>query len=183
FNVGGTEYPAGSWILAAQAGLASEVHETATRLGLDFASTAAVPEVARHDAPVPRLGVWIPWADTDTAGWARYTLDQRHIPYSYVRDEDIRAGKLREKYDVLLYGHVDLELAEQIQGIPRAWGPMPFKKTSATPSLGTPAESDDITGGIGWSGLAELQRFIDAGGLLITLGSGSMLPLEGGMVR
>ena len=60
---------------------------------------------------------------------------------------------------------------------------MPFKKTGATPSLGTPAESDDITGGIGWSGLAELQRFIDAGGLLITLGSGSMLPLEAGMVR
>jgi hypothetical protein len=74
-------------------------------------------------------------------------------------------------------------LAEQIQGIPKAWGPMAFKKTSATPSFGTPASSDDITGGIGWSGLAELQRFVDAGGLLITLGSGSMLPLEGGIVR
>jgi len=37
--------------------------------------------------------------------------------------------------------------------------------------------------GIGWGGLVELQRFVDAGGLLITLGSGSMLPLEGGMVR
>src|SRR2546430_16773273 len=60
---------------------------------------------------------------------------------------------------------------------------MPFKKTSSTPSFGTPAESDDITGDIGWSGLAELQDFVDAGGLLITLGSGSMLPLEGGMVR
>ena len=39
----------------------------------------------------PRLGVWVPWADTDTIGWVRYSLDQRHIPYSYVRDEDIRA--------------------------------------------------------------------------------------------
>ena len=96
---------------------------------LDFVSAAAVPDVARHEAPVPRLGLWVPWADTDTIGWARYSLDQRHIPYVYVRDEDIRAGKLRDKYDVLLYGHVDLELAEQIQGIPKAWGPMPFKKT------------------------------------------------------
>jgi hypothetical protein len=78
---------------------------------------------------------------------------------------------------------VDLELAEQIQGIPRAWGPMPFRKTAATPAFGTPASSDDITGGIGWSGLAELQKFVDSGGLLITLGSGSMLPLEGGIVR
>jgi hypothetical protein len=127
--------------------------------------------------------VWVPWADTDTIGWLRYSLDQRHIPYIYVRDEDIRSGKLHEKYDVILYGHVDLELAEQIQGIPKAWGPMAFKKTKATPSFGTPAESDDITGGVGWSGLAELQRFVDTGGLLITLGNGSMLALEGGIVR
>jgi hypothetical protein len=183
FNVDGTDYPAGSWILAPQAGLAAAVRETATRLGLDFASTATVPQVTRHEAQVPRLGVWIPWADTDTAGWMRYTLDQRHIPYTYVRDEDIRAGKLRDKYDVLLYPHVDLELAEQIEGLHKAWGPMPFKKTSSTPSSGVPAASDDITGGIGYGGLAELQKFIDAGGLLITLGNGSMLPLEGGLVR
>ncbi|HKD52651.1 MAG TPA: hypothetical protein VKB72_00400, partial [Steroidobacteraceae bacterium] len=54
---------------------------------------------------------------------------------------------------------------------------------TATPSFGTPAASDDITGGIGYSGLAELQRFVDAGGLFITLGNGSMLALEGGLVR
>ncbi|MBV9316152.1 MAG: hypothetical protein JOZ34_01705, partial [Gammaproteobacteria bacterium] len=183
FNAGGSDYPAGSWILAPQAGLAAAVRDTAAKLGLDFVSTTAVPEVARHDAPVPRFGVWIPWADTDTAGWTRYTLDQRHIPYAYVRDEDIRAGKLREKYDVLLYPHVDLELAEQIEGLYKVWSPMPFKKTTATPSFGNPAASDDITGGIGYAGLGELQKFIEAGGLLITLGNGSMLPLEAGLVR
>ncbi len=183
FSAGGSEYPAGSWILTAQAGLGAAVRELAAKQALEFASVAAAPNVTSHAAPVPRLGLWVPWADTDTIGWARYTLDQRHIPYIYVRDEDIRAGKLRDKYDVLLYGHVDLELAEQIQGIPKAWGPMPFKKTAATPSFGTPAESDDITGGIGYGGLAELQKFVEAGGLMITLGSGSMLALEGGIVR
>ena len=183
FALAGVEYPAGSWILGPQAGLGSAVHDAASSLGLDFTSAAAVPDVPRHDAPVPRLGLWVPWADTDTIGWARYSLDQRHIPYVYVRDEDIRAGHLHDKFDVLLYGHVDLELAEQIQGIPKSWGPMPFKKTKATPAFGSPAESDDITGGIGYGGLAELERFVNSGGLLITLGSGSMLPLEGGIVR
>jgi hypothetical protein len=183
FHAGGVDYPAGSWILAPQAGLAAALREVAAQLGLDFVSAGTVPEVARHETPVPRLGLWVPWADTDTAGWARYTLDQRHIPYHYVRDEDIRAGKLKDHYDVLLYPHVDLELAEQIEGLNRAWGPMPFSKTSATPSLGTPASSNDITGGIGYGGLAELQKCLDAGGLLITLGNGSMLPLEAGLVR
>src|SRR6202011_3200510 len=183
FAAGGVDYPAGSWIIPAQSGLDAALQSTAGQLGLNFVAAASLPEVARHAAKTPRLGLWVPWADTDTIGWARYTLDQRKIPYIYLRDEDIRAGRLRDKYDVLLYGHVDLELAEQIQGIPKAWSPMPFKKTGATPSLGTPAESEDITGGIGWQGLAQLQHFVEDGGLLVTLGSGSMLPLEGGMVR
>ncbi len=183
FKVGATEFPAGSWILPAQNGLADALRNVAKEEGLDFASAAAAPDVAHHAAKAARIGLWVPWADTDSIGWIRYILDQRQVPYTYIRDEDIRAGNLRDHVDVLLYGHVDLELAEQIQGLPKAWGPMPYKKTAQTPSHGTPAESDDITGGIGWEGMAQLQHFVEDGGLMITLGSGSMLPLEGGMVR
>lgn len=183
FAAGGAEYPAGSWIIANQPGLLLALRGLAADLALDFAAVTTRPTVPSHEARAPRLGVWVPWADTDSIGWVRYSLDQRHIPYSYVRDEDVRAGHLLEHYDVILYGHVDLELAEQIHGIPRSWGPMPFKKTALTPSMGTPAESDDITGGIGWEGLAQLQDFVEDGGLLVTLGSGSMLALEGGIVR
>jgi zinc carboxypeptidase len=183
FTLGGVDYPSGSWILPAQPGLADAIHTVSSQLGLDFSSAASAPDVPHHSAKAPRLGVWVPWADTDTIGWMRYSLDQRKIPYIYVRDEDIRAGNLHDKFDVLLYGHVDLELAEQIQGIPKAWGPMAFKKTPQFPSLGTPAESDDITGGIGWEGLAQIQRFVEQGGLLITLGSGTTLAIEGGIIR
>ena len=136
-----------------------------------------------HTAKAPRIGLWVPWADTDSIGWIRYSLDQRKVPYTYLRDEDIRTGNLASRIDLLLYGHVDLELAEQIEGLPHAWSPMPFKKTAQTPSFGAPAESDDITGGIGYDGLANIQRFIEEGGLMVTLGSGSMLALEGGLVR
>jgi len=183
FRAGGADFPAGSWILPAQDGLADAVWVLAEQLGLDFTRAAAAPDVSRHPARVPRLGVWVPWADTDSIGWVRYALDQRQVPYTYLRDEDVRAGGLRDRIDVLIYGHVDLELAEQIQGLPKAWGPMPYKKTPQTPSHGTPAESDDITGGIGWEGMAQVQRFVEDGGLLVTLGSGSMLALEGGIVR
>jgi hypothetical protein len=183
FTLGGADYPAGSWILPSQPGLADALRDASGQLGLDFNSAPSSPDVPHHSAKAPRLGVWVPWADTDTIGWMRYSLDQRKIPYTYVRDEDIRAGDLHDKFDVLLYGHVDLELAEQIQGIPKAWGPMAFKKTPQFPSLGTPVESDDITGGIGWEGLAQIQRFVEQGGLLVTLGSGTMLAIEGGIIR
>jgi hypothetical protein len=183
FNEDGTEFPAGSWIFTAQDGLAAELRSVAAELGLNLTSADAIPAVPHHAAPAPRIGLWVPWADTDSIGWIRYSLDQRKVPYTYLRDEDIRAGGLRDKVDILLYGHVDLELAEQIQGLPKAWGPMPYKKTPRTPSFGTPAASDDITGGIGWEGMAQLQKFVESGGLMVTLGSGSMLALEGGIVR
>jgi hypothetical protein len=183
FEAGEARYPAGSWIVAAQDGLRDAITSTARELGLDFAQVATVPDVLRHQAKAPRIGLWVPWADTDSIGWIRYSLDQRKVPYTYLRDEDIRAGNLNSRIDVLLYGHVDLELAEQIEGLPKTWSPMPFKKTAQTPSFGTPAESDDITGGIGYEGLAQIQRFVDDGGLMVTLGSGSMLALEGGLVR
>lgn len=183
FSVGAAQFPAGSWILRPQAGLVKAVQELAEQLELPAVSVAKVPQVIMHSAATPRVGVWVPWADTDSIGWLRYSLDQRKIPYTYIRDEDIRAGALSKKVDVLLYGHVDLEFAEQIHGIPKTWGPMPFKRTAATPSFGTPAESDDITGGIGWQGLAQIQEFVEQGGLMVTLGSGSMLAIEGGIVR
>jgi hypothetical protein len=183
FEAGGAKFPAGSWILAAEDGLSEAIRSTATELGLDFVQVSAAPDVPHHKAKAPRIGVWVPWADTDSIGWIRYSLDQRKVPYTYLRDEDIRAGNLSTRIDVLLYGHVDLELAEQIEGLPKTWSPMAFKKTAQTPSFGTPAESDDITGGIGYEGLAQIQRFVDGGGLMVTLGSGSMLALDGGLVR
>jgi hypothetical protein len=183
FEQDGVKFPAGSWILSDQPGLHDAIETAASELGLDFIHTSKTSDVAHHKAPAPRIGVWVPWADTDSIGWIRYSLDQRKVPYTYLRDEDIRAGNLRSKIDVLLYGHVDLELAEQIEGLPRTWSPMPFKNTPQTPSFGTPAESDDITGGIGYEGLAQIQHFIEDGGLMVTLGSGSMLALEGGLVR
>ncbi|MGH9499866.1 MAG: M14 family zinc carboxypeptidase [Terriglobales bacterium] len=183
FDEGGTKFPAGSWIIPGQSGLHDAILSTAAELGLDFSEVSTVPDVPHHQAQAPRIGLCVPWADTDSIGWIRYSLDQRKVPYTYLRDEDIRAGNLSSRIDVLLYGQVDLELAEQIEGLPKRWSPMPFKKTAQTPSFGTPAESDDITGGIGYEGLGQIQRFIEDGGLMVTLGSGSMLALEGGLVR
>ncbi|MGH9906461.1 MAG: M14 family zinc carboxypeptidase, partial [Pyrinomonadaceae bacterium] len=50
------------------------------------------------------------------------------------------------------------------------------------PSHGVPDASDDITGGIGWAGMTNLEKFLSEGGTLITLGGGCQLPLDGGLV-
>jgi hypothetical protein len=183
FTVGSRAYPVGSWILESRPGLDDAVERVAIDLGLDLSRVAVSPEVVSHDAPAPRIGVWVPWADTDSIGWLRYALDQRRVPYTYLRDEDIRAGDLHDRVDVIVYGTVDLDLRGQIHGIPATAGPMPFDETPDFPSLGRPVASDDITGGPGWAGLAALQAFVTEGGVLMTLGKGSTLALDGGLVR
>lgn len=183
FAIGSASYPRGSWVFPPQNGLRLALAGVARELALDFESAPSLPQVPRHAVSLPRIGVWVPWADTDSIGWIRYTLDQQEIPYTYLRDEEIRAGGLSKLVDVLVYGTVLLDLQGQIHGIERRDGPMAFTRTEEYPSHGAPVASEDITGGIGWMGMAHLQEFVEEGGVLITLGNGSALVLEGGLVR
>lgn len=183
FKAGEKDYPAGSWIIGDQKGLADALTKAAAELALDFASAPSAPDVARHESKLPRLAVWHLWTDTQAVGWIRLVLDRERIPYAYIRDEDIRAGRLREKYDVIIFGDNWSNLQGQIHGLDKKWAPLAYTKTKETPSLGVPDASADITGGIGWQGVAKLEEFLGAGGLLVTLGNGSTLPLEGGLVR
>jgi hypothetical protein len=184
FENGGKDYPKGSWIIESQPGVRDALAAVSKELALDFESATSVLGVTRHSAPMPRIGVWVPWADTDAMGWVRYTLDRERIPYIYLRDEDLRAGNLRDKVDVVVYGPlVHLELDAQIHGIPATQGPTPFKATPEFPNLGKPVESDDITGGPGYTGIANLQGFVENGGILLTLGKASALPIETGFLR
>jgi zinc carboxypeptidase len=184
FKSGGAEWGAGSWILPRQDGLRTALEATARELSLDFRAVEKTPDVPRHEAPLPRIGLFVPWADTDLMGWNRYVLDREKVPYTYLRDEDVRAGSLKDRVDVILYGPFSrLELSGQIHGIAATAGPMAFDKTPEYPNLGAPVSSQDITGGPGYVGLESIRRFVEEGGVLLTLGGGSTLALEGGLVR
>ncbi len=184
FRSGALDYPAGSWVIGRQEGLREALESVSRELALDFRGAPAAPGAPRHEAAAPRLGVWVPWADTDLMGWVRYTLDREKIPYTYLRDEDVRLGGLGERVDVIVYGPFSrLELQGQIHGITPAAIPLAFNRTPEFPSLGVPVSSEDITGGPGYVGLEAIRRFVDEGGVLLTLGGGSTLALEGGLVR
>ncbi|HEX6046236.1 MAG TPA: hypothetical protein VFZ22_17215, partial [Pyrinomonadaceae bacterium] len=183
FKIGDNEYTAGTWIVPAQNDLRAAIESVSKELSLDFFSAPSVPDVPRHESRLPRLAVYHTWDDTQAVGWIRYTLDQQKIPYDYISEDRIRAGDLRKQYDVILYGHTSLSLQGQIHGIDKKYGPMPYTKTPQYPSHGVPDASEDITGGIGWAGMSNLEKFLNDGGILITLGGGCQLALDGGLVR
>jgi hypothetical protein len=180
FQAGGVTYPAGSWIVQAPR---QAVADVAARLGLTFVASPTVPDVERHGVDLPRLALLHTWTSTQDAGWARYTLDQSQVPYTLISDGDLRRGGLAERFDVILFPSTQGDFARIVQGIDPKWGPLAYTRTPEYPSHGWPDAAEDITGGMGFEGLANLERFVQGGGVLVTLGNAGTLAVQGGIVR
>lgn len=182
FSAGGKEYPAGSWILADQPGLKSALDGIAADLALTLDSAAAAPDVKHHPLDLPRLAVFQTWNSTQSTGWVRMIFDDQKIPYTLIMDEDIKRGGLRSRFDVILYPDTGRSFRSIVRGIDPKFGPLAYTKTAEFPSHGTPTSSPDITGGITWAGVANIDAFVREGGVLITLGGASAFPVDGGLV-
>ncbi len=56
---------------------------------------------------------------------------------------------------------------------------MPFLKTEVTPNLGgAPDTTDDMRGGMGLEGINNIGKFIDAGGLFVTITGNASIPID-----
>jgi hypothetical protein len=183
FTSAGVEYPAGSWVMRAQAGLGPALRSVAEEWALDFVSASGLPEGPRHLLDLPRLAVLQTWNDTESAGWVRMIFDDEKVPYTLIMDDDVKRGGLRERFDVILFPNTWDDLKGIVNGIDREFSPLAYTKTPQFPSHGSPTASPDITGGLTWSGVGNVDDFVRGGGLLITLGGASVLPLDGGIAR
>ena len=111
------------------------------------------------------------WINTQDEGWWRLALDQLAIPFTYISTQDLtKDGDLRSKFDVILFPPVGRATGQAlITGMPMYGNPMPWKTTELTPNIGKIDETDDIRPGMGWEGMANLQKFVRDGGLLLTV--------------
>ena len=185
FEAVGLEFPPGSLIVPAAAGSerAERVRAAVTELGLTAAGLDERPEVAAHPVDLPRLAIYSTWGDTQEVGWVRHAFDRFEIPFDLVFKERVRAGGLRADYDVILVPNQGRTAKGLVFGIEPRGGPRAYTKTERYRFLGDYGSSEDITGGMGLEGVLELQRFVEEGGLLVTLGEASHVPPEYGLTR
>ncbi len=180
FEAAAHAFHAGAFIIpnADRAKLEPSIHE----LGLVVYAVVSPPAVKTHDLDVPRIGYVHSWTRTQDEGWVRSALDTYEIPYSYFADQKLRDPNLRAKYDVIVFPHVGGTSQSQVNGVPLTGkDPIPYKTSELTPNLGINDQSDDIRGGMGLEGLAELAKFVRAGGTLITEGSTASLMVDFGL--
>lgn len=186
FKEGGLEFPAGSFIVPAnQAGknVHTLVKSAIEQLGLTAAALSKTPDVPMHELDLPRLAVYSTWGNTQEVGWVRYALDKFEVPFDLIFKERVKKGDLRASYDVIVVPNQGRGGKGLVYDIEPRSKPIAYTKTERFKSLGMYGESEDITGGVGIAGVAEFEKFINAGGLLVTLGSASFFPPEFGLTR
>ncbi|HEV7889494.1 MAG TPA: M14 metallopeptidase family protein [Pyrinomonadaceae bacterium] len=94
-----------------------------------------------------RVGLYKSWTASMDEGWTRWLFDTFNVPYTSLRDADVRAGDLRAKFDVIVLP--SMRTRDIVEG--RA-------KDTAPP---------EFTGGIGDAGVESLRRFVEEGGTLV----------------
>jgi hypothetical protein len=179
FKSGNTSIPAGSFIVPASA--ANELKPAATQLGLDALALTSQPTVATHNADLPRVAIFSTWGGTQDVGWVRYTFDQYKIPYDLIFKERVLKGDLHADFDLILIPNQARNAKALVTDIPKGKIPLAYTKTEKYKFLGDYGSSEDITGGMGAEGVAELQKFTEQGGLLVTLGTSSFFPPDFGI--
>ena len=122
------------------------------------------PTTPKSVAPVPpirdttrRVGLYKSYDATMDEGWTRWVFDTWKVAYRSLVDSVVRAGTLREQFDVIILP--DQAPREILEGLPRRY-PAPF------------------AGGIGPEGSEALREFVNAGGTLIALNEASRFAIQ-----
>jgi hypothetical protein len=172
FESAGKKFAAGT-ILVKNADR-TQLDAASKELGLQTVAVSAAPSVKTHPLRAARILLLHTWLSTQTEGWWRLALDKLQIPFAYASTQTIaKTADLHEKYDVILFPPVGWggSLNNVVNGTPTSWGnPLPWQNTPETPNLvGKNDATDDMRPGLGWDGVAKLQKFVSDGGVLLTV--------------
>jgi len=188
FKIGDQQFNTGSFIIKKEGNpqdVQTRLQSAVTELGLKAVGVDKLPEVKTHELAVPRIAIVHTWINTQNEGWYRIEFDKLQIPYTYISDQVIRdTPNLREKFDVLIFPPVGGSAQTIVNGMPKRGDPIPWKASAVTPNFGnSPDQTDDMRGGMTVGGVANLQKFIEAGGLFITIGGISQIPIDYGITN
>ena len=177
FKADGADYPAGTFIVENAGGA---TREAIADLGLSAVNSGSPITVEKHAVSLPRIALMHSWLETQNEGWVRFAFDQMGIPYTYISDQQLRSSNALDRFDAVFFEHVSGPVASLVNGRSMVGPAIPWKKTAKYPNLGKWDETDDLRVAMGYEGLATLRRFVERGGLLITTGNSSQLPITMG---
>jgi hypothetical protein len=144
------------------------LQKAAAELGLNFQAVTSRPAGQTYRLTKARIGLGDRYGGSMPSGWVRWLLEQYEFDYSLVFPQELNAGNLRAKYDVLLFPD---------GGIPENDNPQ------QGPFGGRQPNADDIPAQFrGWLGnvtvketIPHLKRFAEEGGAIVAWGGSAVL--------
>ncbi|MBI5771628.1 MAG: peptidase [Verrucomicrobia bacterium] len=139
------------------------VEKAAAELGLDIRAVAARPGGEVLKLGPARIALWDRYGGSMPSGWTRWILEQFEFPFEVIYPSQIDAGRLREKYDAIIFpaGAIPA-VGARVSGMPRPRNLTPEYEGRIgrlTPEKSIPA----------------LKEFLESGGTVVTLGSSTSL--------
>ena len=181
----GKTYPAGTWYVTASA--LATLQKSAQDLGINFVGVSQPPvQLSAELLESKRVALYDQYGGSMPSGWTRYEFEQFEIPYTVVYPQDLDAGNLKSKFDVLI-----LPSGAQIRGA----GGATFGAGRGGGGGGggrggsIPAEYQKMTGQMTpETTLPALKQFLNDGGVIVAVGTATSLgyaldlPLENHLV-
>lgn len=125
---------------------------------------------ANWELRTPRVAIYQPNSANMDAGWTQWLLDYYKVPVTMIGNKEIRAGKLRERFDSIILAS---QSANSI-----LYGTREGESRPNANGDGRVVQRPEYTGGIELDGLLELDRFVRAGGTLLCFDQSSDIPVN-----
>ncbi|MCJ7627992.1 MAG: hypothetical protein MUO50_06335, partial [Longimicrobiales bacterium] len=164
FSSAGTTYPEGTFWIPGGTETQTHLAPLARDLGLTFVGVTEGPQGAAMKLAKPRIGLWDQYGGSSESGWVRFILDEFGMDFELVFPQELDAGNLGAKFDVLIFPEGAIP-SPRPAGEGRSGG-----GGEATDPETIPAEYRNRLGSVtAQSTVPQLRKFLDEGGTIITL--------------
>jgi hypothetical protein len=158
FGLGGTSYPKGTFIVDGGSIGAGALRDIAAKTNISMKGGSV--KVSSKPLQKPRIGLYKSWDASMDEAWTVWMFEEYEFPFQELTDAEIKAGNLRDRYDVLILP--DQSAKSIIEG----------------PSSERNPIHPDYAGGITKTGVENIKKFVEGGGILICNQSSSDLAVE-----
>ncbi|MCC9137179.1 M14 metallopeptidase family protein [Pontibacter silvestris] len=165
---------AGTFFVPATDKATTLLTKSAAELGIEVTGIEQTPaNNAMIKVSPMRIALWDTYGGSIPSGWVRWLMEQYHFPVQIVYPQDIDAGDLRKKFDVIVFVNRAIPSVNRQNQSYYDNEPKPKEiPTEYRSQLGSITTEKSVP---------QLKQFMEAGGTVVTMGSSTDLAYHLGL--
>ncbi|HEY5439842.1 MAG TPA: M14 metallopeptidase family protein, partial [Gemmatimonadaceae bacterium] len=170
-TIGGKSYPAGTMYVPRNAKSTSVAQKSAADIGVEFESSGDLASAGEKLPPL-RIGLWDRFGGSMPSGQMRWLMEQYELPFRVVYPQELDAGNLRSKFDVLIFPESSIPGTGVGRGGRGGGG---GGRGGVQDTTAIPAEFRSWIGNVSVDRtLPKLKEFLQQGGRIVAIGPSSI---------